>query len=145
MAAMRQPSIKTGSARVVRLSRRYVDIILDTGEVLRATSETQAREVTVGDLIRYEDKQGGLVIQEIMPRRNCLERSYQNSTKKLAANVDLVLIISAITPLFNTAFIDRILVEARSQGIECLFVINKAIYMVDQCLPALDLEDHVND
>lgn len=120
------------SARVIRLSRRYVDIMLKDGSLVRAISESQALGVTVGDQIIYENKQGGYVIKDILERKNCIERSYQKNTKILAANVDLVIIVSAITPLFNRSFIDRVLVETRSQKIDTLLLINKIDLGLDE-------------
>lgn len=58
-------------------------------------------------------------------RKNVLTRSYRDEQREIAANLDHLLVVSAVPPLFNTDFIDRIAVVADSQSIEWSLVVNK--------------------
>ena len=75
----------------------------------------------VGDNVNIsilENNRG--VIDEIMPRLNCLIRPP-------VANIDrLFIVVSTISPLPNTFVIDKMIVSAENKGIEPIIVINKS-------------------
>lgn len=75
----------------------------------------------VGDNVNIsilENNRG--VIDEIMPRLNCLIRPP-------VANIDrLFIVVSTISPLPNTFVIDKMIVSAEDKGIEPIIVINKS-------------------
>ena len=75
----------------------------------------------VGDNVNIsilENNRG--VIDEIMPRLNCLIRPP-------VANIDrLFSVVSTISPLPNTFVIDKMIVSAEDKGIEPIIVINKS-------------------
>ena len=75
----------------------------------------------VGDkvIISLTDENRG-VIDEIMPRLNCLVRPP-------VANIDqLFIVVSTVSPLPNTFVIDKMIAIAEDKGIEPILVINKS-------------------
>ena len=113
-------------ATVIKTSRRWVVLLDAEGVQIQARSSTKALEVTVGDRVRYSEEDCDLVIQEILPRRNQLERKNETRSKIFAANVDHLYIVSSVGSLFNTAFIDRALISASDQDIPATLIINKS-------------------
>lgn len=113
------------SAMVIRASRRWVTLRDAQGQVLEARSSTRALDATVGDQVICEQSDSDLVIKEIEPRRNQLERKNLARSKVFAANVDHLYIVTSVGPLFNTAFIDRALVAAADQEIPATLLLNK--------------------
>ncbi len=84
------------------------------------------KEAIVGDKVsfsRRSDKQG--LIVEVAPRRNLLYRSDQFKTKRLAANLDQVLIMLATLPHFSDELLGRALIACEAQAITPLLVLNK--------------------
>lgn len=114
-------------AVVVGSSRRFVHLLDErSGSFIRAQSSSKAVDVTVGDLVTYDHRRGEAVVLEILPAKNYLSRSYRQEMRKIAANVDQLLIVAAVGPLFNAFFIDRIMSVAACQAIPFTLVINKA-------------------
>ncbi len=87
--------------------------------------------VAVGDnvALRSESDDSGLMIHEILPRKNYIIR--QSPRKKfhqhvIAANIDQAILITSIyKPRTSTGFIDRFMVAAESFHIPVKIVINK--------------------
>ena len=74
----------------------------------------------VGDYVKiFVDENSKGVIEELLPRKNCLERPP-------VANIDRLFIVSsAAEPRPNTLVIDRLMAIAEDNGIEPVIVINK--------------------
>jgi ribosome biogenesis GTPase / thiamine phosphate phosphatase len=117
--------VTDNQATVIRTSRRWVVLLDNQGKQLEAKSSTKALEVTVGDLVTYTQEDSDLVIQQILPRKNTLERRNTVRSKVFATNVDRLYIVSCVGEMFNTAFIDRALVSATDQDIPVTIIINK--------------------
>jgi ribosome biogenesis GTPase / thiamine phosphate phosphatase len=80
----------------------------------------------VGDLVIVSAQSGVLVAEEIMPRRNSLERPVMGGTQVIAANLDAVLILSSVnSPPLRRGFIDRNAAAAEHQGIPVIVAVNK--------------------
>lgn len=112
-------------ARVSSTSRRHLEIILDGHSSVLAKKSSRHIEPCVGDLVSFHLEGEEYVVDSIVDRKNCLLRSYGKKTKRLAANLDLICIVTAPEPLCNTVFIDRVLAVAKSEGIPCALVANK--------------------
>lgn len=113
-------------ARVSSTSRRHVEIIIDEHQSVLAKKSSRHLEPCVGDLVSFYLEDGEYVVDSIEERTNCLSRSYGKKTKRLATNLDLILILTAPEPLFNAVFIDRVLAAASCEGIPCALIANKA-------------------
>ena len=75
---------------------------------------------------------------EILERRNVFSRTFGPVTKRIAANLDLVLIVAATEPLFNTTFIDRSLITAYHEDIPVVLILNKIDVQLEETLPLLE-------
>jgi ribosome biogenesis GTPase / thiamine phosphate phosphatase len=112
---------------IVSLTRRYAQVDCGEGTIVQGIT-ARDQELVVGDQVRMRpdpDPQGHPLIDERVPRRNHLFRSYLGKTKSIAANVDHLFVVSAVDPLFNTIFIDRLIVACHVEGIACSLIINK--------------------
>ena len=78
-------------------------------------------EVIVGDHIEIEND----LIVKIIDRKNVFKRSYFGKTKEIAANLDLLLIVTATKELFNTLFIDRVACICEIYNIPTSLIVNK--------------------
>lgn len=107
---------------VVRASRRHILVNNKHGELIEGNLKTKFLDTVVGDLVTLNEEH---VVIERAPRKNLLKRSIEEKQKNLVANLDLLLVITAPPPLFNTKVIDRMLVGARSEGIKTALIFNK--------------------
>jgi ribosome biogenesis GTPase len=86
--------------------------------------------VTVGDRVWFQE--GGAagaegVIERVEPRRGVITRGYRNRRHIIAANVDQVLIVSALAePGLKLPLIDRYLISAETGGVRPVIILNKA-------------------
>jgi len=110
------------------------------GRDLRAKRGTRDLDVCVGDLVTFSEVPEGVVVDTVLERKNCLRRSYGRVTKQIAANIDLLFVICAPKPLFNTKFVDRIIAAAEEEGITSTIVMNK-IDLADELAATKDLLD----
>lgn len=118
-----EPSSNIGT--VICASRRYIDVKIPPDTFVAAIAESKALDIVAGDHIEYDRMNGQYVVKKVLPRKNCLMRCYRKAEKKLAANLDLALVVCAMYPLFNTAFIDRIIVAATAENIDFALIVNK--------------------
>lgn len=112
-------------ATVLRSSRRKVWLLAGNRE-LQGVAATESRDLVAGDVVKYEVRGEDLFIIERLERRNCLQRTYRDTTKVLAANLDAVLIVVAPRPPIQPLFIDRVLAVAHFEGITAALVFNKS-------------------
>jgi ribosome biogenesis GTPase / thiamine phosphate phosphatase len=97
-------------------------------------------EATVSGHLRYLDSdfpcvgdwvvlRPGNVIQAVLPRRTKLSRKEPGSTLReqiLAANIDLIFIVSGLDQDYNPRRLERYLVVARDSGARPVILLNKA-------------------
>lgn len=117
---------------IVTATRHYVHVLTENGELVRGKVASKARSAAVGDHVHYELQSHGVFVHAVEPPKNVLVRSYYSKTKKIAANVDRLLIITAVEPLWNSVFIDRAYAIAYEQEIPCTLVINKTDLGVEE-------------
>ncbi len=85
--------------------------------------------ITVGDRVWFRPGQGGGsgLIEKVEPRSGIVARGYRRRRHIIAANVDQVLIVSALAePELKLGLIDRYLVSAESGKVRPVIVLNKA-------------------
>jgi ribosome biogenesis GTPase len=86
--------------------------------------------VTVGDCVWF--RAGGSpgsdgLIEKVETRRGVITREYRHRQHVIAANVDQVLIVSALAePNLKLGLVDRYLVSAETGGVRPVIVLNKA-------------------
>lgn len=105
-------------------------VITETGEwdaeAARRLSDEDEAALLVGDWVALGP---GGAVQALLPRRAVLERKQPGSRfgrQKLAANADVLLIVTGLDGDFSVRRIERYLVLAEHSGIEPLLVLSKA-------------------
>ncbi len=99
---------------------------------LRTRLIEERNPVTVGDRVRFTieaDEQGVEnegVIEAVEPRRGVLTRIVGKRVQTIVANVDQVIIVSAVAdPEFKPHLVDRYIVAAHAGGVEPVICLNK--------------------
>ncbi|MDR2165643.1 MAG: ribosome small subunit-dependent GTPase A [Zoogloeaceae bacterium] len=105
--------------------RQYRVECLD-GEILLCASRGKKSEAVCGDRVRVRHTaEGQGVIEHVMPRRTLLYRSNGFRQKRIAANVDQVILVTATEPAFSKNLLERCLIAATCQEISPCIVLNK--------------------
>lgn len=113
------------NAVVISSSRRFVSLLSEHGENIQATSSAKTLEISVGDRVSYETRDGDNFIVSIAKPKNQLIRSYRKEKRVMASNLDQIFAVTAVGQSFNSLFIDRVLAVAHSQSIPCTLIVNK--------------------
>lgn len=112
-------------ARIVAaFGRSY---LADAGEqaALPCVARGKRSEAVCGDQVLLRLGQDPAVIESILPRRNALWRQDAWRSKMFAANLDLVLVVTASEPTPNLELVGRALIAAQAEGIPSALVLNK--------------------
>ena len=116
---------------VVTRHAKHADVETKNGEIFRCNLRRTLKNVVVGDVVSWrlgsEQLQGiSGVIEAIYPRKNELSRpDYYDGIKVMAANIDQIIIVSAVLPQLSLNIIDRYLVICENANIPALIVLNK--------------------
>jgi len=98
--------------------------------VLKTLAIDARNVVTVGDRVWFRPGGAGGeegLIEKVEPRRGTIIRGYRRHKHVLVANVDTVLIVSALRePGLKLPLIDRYLISAEAGGVRPVIVLNKA-------------------
>ncbi len=123
---------------------QHADVEDEQGQVFRCNMRRTISSVVTGDHVswrRSKQSTGSIngVIEAVAERRSVLLRpDFYDGLKPVAANIDLMIIVSAILPALSLNIIDRYLVAAEITGIKPLLVINKADLLDDAAQQALE-------
>lgn len=83
-------------------------------------------DAVVGDQVRFAAASADEgVIEAVEPRRNLLFRQDEWKTKSFAANLDQMLVLVAVEPVFSESQLARALIAAESAGIRAAIALNK--------------------
>lgn len=83
-------------------------------------------DCVVGDQVRWAEVSADEgVIEAVEPRRNLLFRQDEWKTKSFAANLDQLLVLVAVEPVFSESQLARALIAAESAGISARIALNK--------------------
>jgi ribosome biogenesis GTPase len=90
-------------------------------------ADRTAEPVVVGDHVQWRANAAGHgAIENVLARRTLLSRSTPSgTTRPVAANVDLLVVVVAPRPKFSERLIDRYLIVAEYSGIRATLVLNK--------------------
>ncbi|GMM86218.1 small ribosomal subunit biogenesis GTPase RsgA [Pseudoalteromonas sp. MTN2-4] len=130
----------TEKAVVISRFGQHADIETTDSEVLRCNIRRTVGGLVCGDEVffrRAKVSDGDLagVIEAIEERRSQLTRpDFYDGVKVVAANIDQILMVSAILPEFTPQIIDRYLVACEDMGIEPILVLNKIDLIDDEGL-----------
>ena len=136
--------------RVVSEHRSHYQVATDVGEVsagtsgrIRNTAGERSELPGVGDFVavRLSGGDGPATIDTVLPRSTALVRkaSSENRPQLLAANIDVVLIVTAVAGDFNLERIGRYLALVRESGAAPVIVLNKSDLASDLAGPLGEL------
>jgi len=111
---------------VVAAFGRHFEVRTEGG-ILRCHTRGKKNDYACGDEVGIAPAGDGLgVIEARYLRRNLLWRSDAFRQKLLAANLSLIVIVTATEPGFSDVLVSRCLAAAESENIPTLIVLNKA-------------------
>lgn len=132
------------NARVISRFGQHADIETDDGEVLRCNIRRTITSLVCGDQVvfrRAKVSDGDLagVIELVEPRSTQLTRpDFYDGVKVVAANIDQILMVSAVLPEFTPNIIDRYLVACEDMGIEPVLILNKVDLLDEETFDFID-------
>jgi len=110
---------------IVRGHGRHYLVEDDGGERHMCHPRGKKSEAVVGDRVRWAPSGDEGVIEAVEPRRNLLYRQDEWKTKSFAANIDQLLVLVAVEPVFSESQLARALIAAESAGIDTRIALNK--------------------
>ncbi|WP_437611873.1 small ribosomal subunit biogenesis GTPase RsgA [Erwinia sp. V71] len=116
----------------------HADVEDTDGSVHRCNIRRTIRSLVTGDLVVWRPGiEGGAtvkgIVEAVHERRSVLTRpDFYDGIKPIAANIDQIIIVSAILPELSLNIIDRYLVASETLGIEPLLVLNKTDLLDDE-------------
>jgi len=116
----------TAIGQVIKVQRKSAFIKLNN-QIIKVNIRKTLSSIVCGDKVVYEQTDSGEnVISAVLPRNSILARSTRYQKQKLiAANIDLVIIVLALTPEPSYEFLDRSLLACESNNINTLILLNK--------------------
>ncbi|TFG83961.1 MAG: ribosome small subunit-dependent GTPase A [Erysipelotrichales bacterium] len=110
------------TARIIKIISNRYTLLNDQHAIFIAVAMGKLRlkeSPVVGDFVRYEQHEGQIGIEEVLPRKNSLVRP-------LIANVDQALVVmSAVKPEFSSQLVDRLCILVRAANIEPVLIVTK--------------------
>ena len=109
---------------VIGHGRHY---LVERTDGTRLTCRTRGKksDCVVGDLVNFVMSEDEGVIESVAPRRNLLWRQDEWKTKSFAANIDQLLVLVAVEPVFSESQLARALIAAEFAGIRSAIALNK--------------------
>lgn len=129
---------------IATFSRRMRLRLADGGEV-EARIKGKRLKPVCGDRVIAEpiDDESDWLITEILPRDNSLNRpNMRGQTEILAANVDLLIVVAAASPVPDWYIVDRYLCAAEAMRIAAAVVFNKTDLAEKRDKIASELQDY---
>lgn len=102
--------------------------VVESADGARRLCHRRGKKVdcVVGDHVQWQLSGDEGVIDAVEPRRNSLYRQDRWRTKTFAANLDRLLILLAVEPMYAESQLARALIAADEAGIDAQVVLNKA-------------------
>jgi ribosome biogenesis GTPase len=110
---------------VVAAHGRHALVEADDGRRLICHPRGKRSELVVGDRVHWQPAGDEGVIEAVAPRRNLLQRQDEWRSKSFAANLDLLLVLVAVEPVFGESQLARALIAAAAAGIPAVIGLNK--------------------
>lgn len=125
--------------RVISRFGQHADVEASDGGVHRCNIRRTIRSLVTGDRVVWrpakENVQGKGIVDAVHERTSVLTRpDFYDGVKPIAANIDQIVVVSAILPELSLNIIDRYLVACEAQDIEPLIVLNKIDLLDDDGL-----------
>jgi ribosome biogenesis GTPase / thiamine phosphate phosphatase len=119
------PERGPGNGLVVGAHGRHYMVEADDGRRLRCHPRGKKSDCVVGDRVHWAIAGDEGVIEQVAARRNLLFRQDEWKTKSFAANLDQLLVLVAVEPMYAETQLARALIAAASAGIPSTIVLNK--------------------
>lgn len=129
---------------VVSRFGQHADIEDENGNIQRCNLRRSIKSLVTGDKVVWRpgnEQHQGLngIIEAVHPRQSVLTRpDVYDGIKAVAANIDQIIIVSAVLPEFSTNIIDRYLVACEDTGIEPVLLLNKVDLLDADAFAELD-------
>ncbi|EPL8095503.1 small ribosomal subunit biogenesis GTPase RsgA [Morganella morganii] len=133
--------------RVISRFGQHADIEAADGSVQRCNLRRTIKSLVTGDRVVWraalqnnEEGRVNGIVEAVHERESVLTRpDFYDGIKPIAANINQIVIVSAILPELSLNIIDRYLVACETLGVEPLIVLNKIDLLNDES------RDQVND
>ncbi len=124
------PTPSAASTHTGRVITRFgAELILETAEgaQIRATTRRKLEHIACGDYVAWQaESQGNASVTAILPRNNVLLRpDMRGKPRSVAANIDVLIVVSSWRPAPNWEMLDRYLIAARHLPTDVIIVMNK--------------------
>ncbi len=116
------------SATVIATYSRRMGLRLDDGREIDARIKGKRLKPVCGDVVQAEpiENESDWLITAIEPRRNELSRpNMRGQVEVLAANLDVIVVVAAVSPLPDWFIVDRYLCAAELMDTDAIVVFNK--------------------
>jgi ribosome biogenesis GTPase / thiamine phosphate phosphatase len=119
---------------------RELEITNEAGDTFPAKLRQNLPPIVTGDWVLGSQATPPVVIEQLLPRTNLIERPAKSGKRKaIAANVDQALLVIAPVPEASLLMIDRYLVQLHAQDLPMILVVNKADLGIESLLAMIDL------
>jgi len=129
---------------VISSTRRNATVLIPPNTIIKARIGSKIDTVTIGDQVKLKYDQLKYFITSVSEPKNSLSRTIASKTKKIVNNLDRLLLVSAVEPLFNTAFNDRVLLVCSLQKIPVTLIVNKTDLGLEQTQHLIDIYSSFN-
>lgn len=111
------------------------------GQIIRCHLRKNAESVSVGDQVLWILEQDGTgTIVDHLPRKSLLARpERKDKLKAVAANIDIMIIVTAPPPILSLPMIDRYIVAAENLKITPIIVMNKMDLLSEEQLAEMNV------
>jgi len=135
------------SATVIATFSRRMRLLLADGKEVDARIKGKRIKAVCGDRVKAEpiDNESDWLITEISERRNELTRpNMRGQVEVLAANVDTLVVVAAVSPLPDWYIVDRYLCAAELMGVNAIVVFNKVDLLAGHDIEIEELQEYRN-
>jgi len=122
---MSAPSWGDDVGLVVAAHGRHCMVETADGRQVLCHTRGKKSDIVVGDRVYWQPAGDEGVVDRLAERRNLLYRQDEWKTKSFAANLDQLLILVAVEPMYAETQLTRALIAAEFAGIPALIVLNK--------------------
>lgn len=129
---------------VVTRFGKVADVEDEQGQIYRCDIRRSLKSIVTGDKVLWRKPQNTAekgIVEALHPRENELVRpDFYDGVKVIAANIDQVIILSALEPELSFNMIDRYLIACEQSELKPLIVLNKIELMTEKDRP--EIEEH---